>query len=351
METPGDARAPPVDTRGRGTTSLSSRRSVAPLTILIMSFWSAPMCWVVSSESSFLCSGSHTSLAFGPSRVIPGHTIHKWYSWRATARTAASGAGRRPDAWTVVHGAAVHPRVPCTPALEPQREPAVAMAEGPAGVSADAPPWSLKWPTARKYPRAPRNSGPTATVAPRSVIFTVQILLCHGDRPAIDGFSSAWCVRIRGERRRTCACRARWWSSVRVTPRAQRLLCYCARENGQPHVPVVARARSKWVSPSWPCAPRLRSARRLVERGRATLPRRVGGVRRAAPNSSKISRDPVPLFLQFFSTVYRIYSSDRLNSRLTFALSERSYIIYDYVAQYKVLFHQLWMIKMHTVSY
>lgn len=55
-------------------------------------------------------------------------------------------------------------------------------------------------------------------------------------------------MRARGERRRTCACRARWWSSVRVTPRAQRLLCYCARENGQPHVPVVARARSKWVS-------------------------------------------------------------------------------------------------------
>lgn len=78
--------------RQRRGSSLYARRNVA-LTILIMSFWSAPMCWAVPSESSFLCSGSHTSVAFDPSRVIPGHRSHKSYS---SGSGGAGDAGRRP---------------------------------------------------------------------------------------------------------------------------------------------------------------------------------------------------------------------------------------------------------------
>lgn len=57
-----------------------------------------------------------------------------------------------------------------------------AMAECPAGVSAKRIPLALEWPTVRKYRRETLNNGRTVIAAPRPIIFTVQVLLCHGDR-------------------------------------------------------------------------------------------------------------------------------------------------------------------------
>lgn len=67
----------------------------------------------------------------------------------------------------------------------------VAMAECRSRRLGQRTPVRFQWPTARKYPRASRNNERTVIAATRLMIFTVQILLCHGDRSDINGFSLA----------------------------------------------------------------------------------------------------------------------------------------------------------------
>lgn len=128
------------------------------------------MCWAALSESSFLCSGSHTSLAFDPSRVIPEHTNHNHV--HVTRREVSSRSRRRRSRREIILAVLVGDN----------GGRSVAMAECPAGVSAKRIPLALEWPTVRKYRRETLNNERTVIAAPRPIIFTVQVLLCHGDR-------------------------------------------------------------------------------------------------------------------------------------------------------------------------
>lgn len=119
-------------------------------TIFMMSFWSAPICCTELSESSFFMgSGSHTLLAFGPSRVIPEHTNHRAHKVSSRCRPierATERASERHNCETTERPSDVDDRVRADSGDNRGRRNGRRFSRRP---GPGAPPVSLKWPTAR----------------------------------------------------------------------------------------------------------------------------------------------------------------------------------------------------------